>query len=170
MEEHRLLPSSSPALRTRASGTSNSTLLVPRTTRPQRPSSISSSVSSGTKTQPLHSHKIAIDLRRHPDLWFDDGSVICQAEDTLFKVHISQLSRHSVFFRDMFSLPQPQTGSANFAVHLDDQEIAVIYLHDKAEDVGNLLTALYDGPYVFSYDLSSLLILRTKKLRVRRSG
>ena len=166
MEEHRVLFSSSPTLRTCATGTSNP--ILARTTRPQR---ISRSASSGTKTQPPHSHKIALDLRRHPDLWFDDGSVICQAEDTLFKVHMSQLSRHSVFFRDMFSLPQPQAGPANFAVHLDDdQEIAVIYLHDKAEDVGNLLTALYDGPYVFNSGVSSLLILRTKKLRVQRSG
>ena len=169
MEEHQILFSTSPTLRTCATGTSSP--ILPRTTRPQRISR-SESVSSGTKTLPPHPHKIAVDLRRrHPDLWFDDGSVICQAEDTLFKVHISQLSRHSVFFRDMFSLPQPKAGPSNLAaMALDDQDIAAIYLHDKAEDVGNLLTALYDGPYVFSSDVSSLLILRAKKLRVQRSG
>ena len=43
----------------------------------------------------------------HPSLWFVDGSVVIQAETTHFRVHMSQLSRHSVFFRDLFSLPQP---------------------------------------------------------------
>src|SRR5262245_8059459 len=38
------------------------------------------------------------DLNQHPDLWFIDGSVVLRAENTLFKVHISQLSRHSVLF------------------------------------------------------------------------
>jgi hypothetical protein len=96
-------------------------------------------------------------LERHSDLWFDDGSVICQAEDTLFKVHMSQLARHSVCFRDMFSLPQPVSrpcSSTDLASTCtvgnphQSRRIPVIQLHDTAEDVGNLLTALYDGPCV----------------------
>ncbi|KAF8654670.1 hypothetical protein AX16_003487 [Volvariella volvacea WC 439] len=46
-------------------------------------------------------------LKRHPDLWFDDGSVVCRAKDVLFRVHKSMLSRHSICFKDMFSMPQP---------------------------------------------------------------
>ena len=99
-------------------------------------------------------------LRRHPDLWFDDGSVILSAERTLFRVHISQLSRHSVCFRDMFAIPQPSSNSNNKLACLtlpripdgcdlkDCSDCPVVYLHDKADDLGNLLTALYDGPYV----------------------
>jgi len=95
---------------------------------------------------------------RHTDLWFSDGSVILKAENTLFRVHISQLSRHSAFFRDLFSLPQPPhcnrtrslSDSSSITV-LDGTHLEgcpVVYLHDTAEDVGNLLAALYDGPYV----------------------
>lgn len=88
-----------------------------------------------------------VPLTRHTDLWFPDGSVICQAETTLFRVHISQLARHSLCFRDMFSLPQPKSTSASNTLHHDDSEnCPVVHLHDTAEDVGNLLTALYDGP------------------------
>lgn len=88
--------------------------------------------------------------KRHADLWFSDGSVILRAEDTLFCVHISQLSRHSVFFRDMFSLPQPQGNGTKSLITSDNfGGCPVIVLHDTAEDVGNLLTALYDGPWVY---------------------
>jgi hypothetical protein len=96
---------------------------------------------------------------RHPDLWFSDGSVVLKAQNTLFRVHISQLSRHSAFFRDLFSLPQPPRGgrarslSASSVTSVTDggqlEGCPVVYLHDDtAEDVGNLLSALYDGPYV----------------------
>jgi hypothetical protein len=96
-------------------------------------------------------------LVRHSDLWFDDGSVICQAESMLFKVHMSQLARHSVCFRDMFSIPQPESGqcsSTDLACNCPTDHphrchtIPIVQLHDTAEDVGNLLTALYDGPCV----------------------
>src|ERR1700755_1150246 len=43
-------------------------------------------------------------LTKHADLWFFDGSVILQAESTLFRVHKSQLSRRSIVFSDMFAL------------------------------------------------------------------
>jgi hypothetical protein len=95
-----------------------------------------------------------IQLVRHSDFWFDDGSVICQAESVLFKVHMSQLARHSVCFRDMFSIPQPC--GTDLACHCPTDHslrcrcytIPIVQLHDTAEDVGNLLTALYDGPCV----------------------
>jgi hypothetical protein len=105
----------------------------------------------------VHQPEASTQLERHSDLWFDDGSVICQAENTLFKVHMSQLARHSVCFRDMFSLPQPvsrrcsSTDLASTCITGNSQQsyrIPVIQLHDSAEDVGNLLTALYDGPCV----------------------
>ena len=86
-------------------------------------------------------------ILRHPDLWFSDGSVVLKAETTIFRVHISQLSRRSLFFRDLFSLPQP----ANDAVGLDGtfDGCPLLVLHDSAEDLSNLLKALYDGgPYV----------------------
>lgn len=93
------------------------------------------------------------ELRRHEDLWFEDGSVICQAETTIFRVHMSQLARHSALFRDLFSLPQPAPSDLSIQLRSqgqlsDCEDCPLVYLHDRAEDVGNLLTALYDGPYV----------------------
>jgi len=80
-------------------------------------------------------------LERHSDLWFDDGSVVCRAENTLFRVHMSQLARHSECFRDMFSLAQPSN---------KEEEVIdgcpVLVLQDTAEDVASLFCALYDGP------------------------
>lgn len=105
-------------------------------------------------------------LQRHSDLWFEDGSVICRAENTLFCVHMSQLARHSLFFRDMFALPQPAEPKSLDGV--SRQHIPVIYLYDTAEDVGNLLTALYDGPSFGNNDqndfriVSGILRLSTK--------
>ncbi|KAF6761667.1 hypothetical protein DFP72DRAFT_627986 [Ephemerocybe angulata] len=92
-------------------------------------------------------------LTRHKHLWFDDGSVICRAENTLFCVHMSVLQRHSEFFQDMFAIPQPAPGLSDSLViegsvmRHSPQLIPVITLFDKAEDVAHLLNALYDiGP------------------------
>ncbi len=81
----------------------------------------------------------------HGDLWFADGSVILATKDVEFRVHMSLLTRHSVFFRDMFSLPQPTAlnGGSSFI-----EGCPVVRLHDSSEDLTNLLLALYDGPYV----------------------
>ncbi|KAJ7281604.1 hypothetical protein C8J57DRAFT_78974 [Mycena rebaudengoi] len=117
------------------------------------------------------------ELQRHADLWFADGSVLCQAENTLFRVHVSQLSRHSALFRDIFTLPQPSRPEAlpsfdtleDSRVVLEDCEnCPVVFLHDKAEDVASLLAALYDGPNFGNNDqedfriVSGILRLSTK--------
>lgn len=80
---------------------------------------------------------------RHPDLWFSDGSVVLKAEGTLFRVHVSQLVRRSLFFRDLFSLPQPSEDAAKLDGTFDGCPLLV--LHDSAEDLSNLLKTLYDG-------------------------
>jgi hypothetical protein len=121
---------------------------------------------------------------KHPDLWFCDGSIILRAEDTLFRVHKSQLARHSPFFRDLFSLPQPSAdnttssptvvASGNAPLQIDTineiEACPVLRLYDTAEDVENLLTALYDGPNFGKNDpadfrmVSGILRLSTKYL------
>ncbi|KAF8989031.1 hypothetical protein BDQ17DRAFT_1393350 [Cyathus striatus] len=73
-------------------------------------------------------------------LWFDDGSVILQAEATLFKVHRTVLSRHSSVFRDMFSVPQPYDEPT-----LDG--CPLVHLSDSASDIAELLEVLYDKSY-----------------------
>jgi len=75
-------------------------------------------------------------------------------------VHKSHLARHSAFFRDLFSLPQPLVDAASspsatdvkrhLTLQMDTtnelEGSPVLRLHDAVEDVENLLTALYDGP------------------------
>ncbi|KAG6334824.1 hypothetical protein ID866_4261 [Astraeus odoratus] len=116
---------------------------------------------------------------RHPDLWFPDGSalleIVLRAENTLFRVHKSLLARHSGFFHDLFTLPQvaardPQHTTTTPSVdHSGDIEgCQVLTLHDSAEDVANLLTALVDGPTFGKNDptdfhvVSGILRLSTK--------
>lgn len=75
---------------------------------------------------------------KRSEIWFDDGSVVLQAENTQFRVHRSMLSRHSEVFRDMFTMPHP-AGEA-----LVEGCPLVCLPMDSAEDVKNMLTALYD--------------------------
>jgi hypothetical protein len=86
---------------------------------------------------------------QHIELWFSDGSVVLQAESTLFRVHKSQLARRSVVFSDMFTLPQPVVSTSHATFSDESYEgCPVVRLHDTAADVANLLLALYDGPCV----------------------
>ncbi|KAJ7188732.1 hypothetical protein C8R46DRAFT_1341417 [Mycena filopes] len=71
------------------------------------------------------------------NVWYTDGSVVLQAVTTQFRVHWGVLTQHSSFFLDLEKLPQPP----------DQPSIdgcPVIELLDPAEDVENLLKALYN--------------------------
>lgn len=84
---------------------------------------------------------------RQPDLWFSDGSIVLRAQNRMFRVHISQLSRHSGVFSDMLSMPQPTSTGDDGPGQVNRIEgCPVLLLHDDAEDVMHLLRALYDGP------------------------
>ncbi|KAF7365468.1 hypothetical protein MVEN_00419800 [Mycena venus] len=70
-------------------------------------------------------------------IWYDDGSVILQAESNLCRVHWTVLAQHSSFFSDMRAVPQP----------LDDPLIEgcpIIQLSDSIQDLEHLLRALYN--------------------------
>jgi hypothetical protein len=74
---------------------------------------------------------------RHPDLWFDDGSIVLKVETTLFRVHRTTLCKHSTVFADMFSIPQPLD-------QVTMEGCPVVHLPDSATDFACLLKALYD--------------------------
>ncbi|KAF8826080.1 hypothetical protein HHX47_DHR6000588 [Lentinula edodes] len=141
------------------------------------PSSVQSSMNFRQSSKPaaLFDPETGAELHRHPDLWFDDGSVICRAEDILFRIHISQMCRHSPFFRDMFSIGNPSNSVLGSSIYSkggpnDFENCPLIELHDKADDVGNLFVALYDGPHFGNNDqddfrvVSGVLRLSTKYL------
>ena len=75
---------------------------------------------------------------RSPTLWFDDGSIVLQAEGVRFKVYKGILAANSVIFRDMFAMAQAT-----------DRELVegctVVHLGDKAEELTFVLEALHDS-------------------------
>ena len=82
-----------------------------------------------------HRKRARTGVARHPDLWYDDGSIVLKAETTLFRVHRTTLSAHSTVFSDMFSIPQPPDQDAI-------EGCTVICLPDTAYDMEFLLRAL----------------------------
>lgn len=72
---------------------------------------------------------------------------------------MSQLSRHSVVFRDMFSLPRSSASAHDLSADDIYEGCPLVRLHDLAEDVANLLSALYDGPTFGSNDCSDFRIV-----------
>mgnify|MGYP001335277068 CR=1 FL=1 len=71
--------------------------------------------------------------------WYDDGSVVLQAEDVQIKVHKSILVQYSSIFSDTFTMPQP-AGKPT----VDD--CPLLHLYDSAFDLKHFLRALYGDP------------------------
>lgn len=84
------------------------------------------------------------DLITRSKIWFDDGSVVIQAEKTQFRVHRSMLSRHSSVFRDMFSVPQPP-GEQELVI----EGCSVVHVSESSQDWEDLLTLMYDNLRVY---------------------
>lgn len=71
----------------------------------------------------------------HSELWFKDGSMVLQAENTWFKVHQGILSVSSTVFSDMFLAPQP-------AGELLVEGCPIVHLSDTAKDIKIMLEAI----------------------------
>jgi len=80
------------------------------------------------------------DLITRSKVWFDDGSVVIQAEQMQFRVHRSMLSRHSSVFRDMFSIPQPP-GDLEPVI----EGCSIVHVSESSQDCEDLLTLMYDN-------------------------
>lgn len=77
-------------------------------------------------------------IHPHPEMSFDDGNIMIVAEKTSYRVHRSVLSRKSALFKDLLSLPQPDSEEM-----LDG--LPIVRLLDSADDVTVLLDAIYNG-------------------------
>ncbi|KAJ3558799.1 hypothetical protein NM688_g714 [Phlebia brevispora] len=90
------------------------------------------------KRRRIEEEEIDVNIKKHDSLWFEDGNVVLQAENTLFRVHQSMLSRNSEVFDGMFSVPRP-----------DDTEqlegIPVVKLYDDPYELADFLDVLYNG-------------------------
>lgn len=69
-------------------------------------------------------------------LWFDDGNFVLQTETKQYRLHRSVLGAHSLVFRDMFSVPQPENQET-----LDG--CPVVNVTDLSADWDALLTVMY---------------------------
>jgi hypothetical protein len=76
---------------------------------------------------------------RSPDVWYDDGTLVIRAENTLFRVSRGILASQSDVFKDMVSVPQPPSTDAETF-----EGCAVVYVHDTAEDMERFLRTILD--------------------------
>ncbi|KAJ7782647.1 hypothetical protein B0H16DRAFT_1446950 [Mycena metata] len=75
------------------------------------------------------------------EIWYQDGSIVLQAQDTQFRVHFGVLSQQSTFFREMQGLPQPPDQPTV-------EGCPVVEMQDDVSDVMHLLTAVYDPTFL----------------------
>ena len=73
-------------------------------------------------------------FKEHPTLYFDDGNAIITAGKTLFRIHVSVLSKHSSVFRELF---QETRHRFRGQLHLT--------VEDSGEDMEALLNVVYGG-------------------------
>ena len=78
---------------------------------------------------------------RHTELWFEDGTIVIQAQHTLYKVHKSLLCRESLLFEDMLSLPQSSEQTAEDTY----DGSPLLKLQEPAADITLLLWSLFDA-------------------------
>lgn len=74
---------------------------------------------------------------KRSSVWFEDGNVVLQAENTQFRVYRGILCASSSIFKDMFSIPQPPLSKERLV-----EGCPVVYLPDSAIDVQYVLEAL----------------------------
>ncbi|KAJ7624495.1 hypothetical protein FB45DRAFT_1030634 [Roridomyces roridus] len=95
---------------------------------------------------------MAESLVRSPDVWFDDGTIILQAEHTLFRAYRGVLAAQSSIFRDTLSIPQPE-----------EQETfdgcTVVKVHDTAQDFQLFLSATHNAGYLTTRPVAGIEML-----------
>ncbi|KAJ7611816.1 hypothetical protein FB45DRAFT_1009626 [Roridomyces roridus] len=81
---------------------------------------------------------------RIPELWFEDGNIVIQAENSQFRVHRGILAACSAVFKDMLSFPQPA-----------DVELVegcpVVHLTDAPTEVTVFLRAIFVPDYFMPF-------------------
>ncbi|TDL16705.1 hypothetical protein BD410DRAFT_731067 [Rickenella mellea] len=100
-------------------------------------------------------------LKRHPNLWFNNGRIIFMTEDTMFRLHRTLLSMDSPVFADLLDDPQ-QDRREGF------ERLQIMEVPDNDTDFTHLLCYIYDHKYYQGgtkttfEKISSLLRMSTK--------
>ncbi|KAI0259120.1 hypothetical protein BC834DRAFT_661076 [Gloeopeniophorella convolvens] len=85
------------------------------------------------------SHEIGLSRAPHPDV------ILRSCDDNNFFVHQSTLAASSPFFRDMFSLPNPQTNVGEGSEDMQNG-LPIIRMTEHSEVLDVLLSVLYPSP------------------------
>jgi len=80
-------------------------------------------------------------LIRSQDVWYDDGNVVIQTENIVFKVFRGILASNSTVFADMFSVPQP-TNDTGPDVY---DSCPLVQIYDTPDDARHFLKAIHDA-------------------------
>ncbi|KAJ7434075.1 hypothetical protein FB451DRAFT_1572183 [Mycena latifolia] len=91
-----------------------------------------------------------VELIRSTDFWYDDGTVVLQVENTLYRAYRGLVSSHSTIFRDTFAIPQPTEESTEI------EGCAVVQLHDTVKDFTRFLKALHQIGFYPSCPVSGI--------------
>ncbi|KAK7024049.1 BTB domain-containing protein [Favolaschia claudopus] len=78
------------------------------------------------------------------ELWFEDGNLLIQAENTQYRVFRGILAARSSVFEDMQSLPQPPASE-------QAENCAFLLLPDPAPEVTVFLKAIFDADFFKPY-------------------
>lgn len=76
---------------------------------------------------------------RRDDVWFEDGNLILQTDDALFRVYGGLLAARSSVFKDMLAFPPPPEGN------LTHNDCPVVRIYDSSKDVRFFLNAIFDS-------------------------
>lgn len=80
-----------------------------------------------------------MDIVKHSEFYFPDGSLAIRISGTVFRVHASILARHSEVFRDMAEIPQPPNDQCETV-----EGVPVVDLQDDVKEFEDTLHAIYD--------------------------
>lgn len=78
------------------------------------------------------------------ELWFEDGSVVIQAEKSLFRISRAILGSRSPVFKDIFTCAESLPESERAYV----EGCAYIRVSDSAQDMTYFLKAIFDSEFV----------------------
>ncbi|KAK7683335.1 hypothetical protein QCA50_013597 [Cerrena zonata] len=84
-------------------------------------------------------------LKKCPDLWFEDGTIILQTMDDdqqSFRVYPGILSMQSPVFKTLFTLPQSKCESSNTY-----EGCIIVQLQDTSQTLRHFLRAIFDWSY-----------------------
>lgn len=98
--------------------------------RPEASESSATSTKSGSHEKDSKTHR--------SDIWFEDGNIILQAQNTQFRIHRGIVALHSRVFKGMFPIPLPEGEPLVDGCPL-------VHVFDDPEDWRNLLDIIYNS-------------------------